>query len=114
MTNEQKYKTAEERAKAFKKFCENTQCSQCPHKGESRLVCPMYWLADEYKEPKPDLPFKIQLWKPDEYQVYIALGIDWAIQHFKVKCDAVSFCNKLNAAVLAWHERMNKKDGRCP
>ena len=112
MTNEEKYKTAEERAKEFQKFCSNRRCSTCPynHKATSYLACPMHWLADEYKEPEQDLPFKIELWQTEEYQVYIALGIDWPIRRFKAEINAVSFCNKLNAAALAWHKRMMEKE----
>ena len=104
MTNEQKYKTAEERAKAFKKFCDNTQCSQCPYKGESRLVCPMYWLADEYKEPEQDLPFKV-----DVLDV-VATDGKQTIAGCCDKYNAKSLCNRLNAAALAWHKRMMEKE----
>lgn len=114
MTNEQKYKTPEERRDAFFEFCNKNLCTECKFRDReySAMGCPFNWLADEYKEPKQDLPFKIELFKTDEYQVYIALGVDWPIRRFKAEINAVSFCNKLNAAALAWHKRMMEKEGK--
>lgn len=60
MTNEEKFKTPEERTKAFETFCEfqrhdNMPCSKCceirNYKGEAS--CEYIWLALEAEEEKP-------------------------------------------------------------
>ena len=60
-TNEQKYKTAEERVKAFGEFCKNEFCNQCNHldcklhkQGSAILHCYDGWLALEAEEEKPE------------------------------------------------------------
>ena len=53
MTNEQKFKTAEERVKAFKKLCSTHMCSTCPSKGDTCYECAFSWLALEADEEKP-------------------------------------------------------------
>ena len=58
VTNEQKYKTPEERANAFKKFCDQHfgtpghSCTECPAAFRSKTSCDLVWLtlkADEEK-----------------------------------------------------------------
>ena len=60
MTNEQKYKTPEEQAKAFLKFCakhfrrpDGYNCTGCPAAFKSKTSCDLVWLklkADEEGE----------------------------------------------------------------
>lgn len=54
MTNEEKYKTPEERNKAFHRFCKSVNdCSVCPLGKVPNLRCPFAWLALEAEEEKP-------------------------------------------------------------
>ena len=61
LTNEQKFKTAEERVKEFGEFCKNEFCNQCNHldcklykQGSAILHCYDGWLALEAEEEKPE------------------------------------------------------------
>lgn len=60
MTNEEKYKTPEERQEAFETFCEsqrfdNMPCSKCCEirNNKSKASCEYIWLALEAEEDKP-------------------------------------------------------------
>ena len=54
MTNEEKYKTVEERAKAFSMFCKNQgKCASCPVFGKIGN-CHFNWLAFEVDEERPE------------------------------------------------------------
>lgn len=56
MTNEQKYKTAEERNNAFSKWCFNRTCTSCKlksHNFDGGYCCKFYWLDLEAEEEKP-------------------------------------------------------------
>jgi len=118
MTNEQKYKTVEERGDAFAKFCDSRgcggQCSICevgkPYDGN----CILRWLvleALEVEEPKPDLPFEIA-------SKIVRGGYISVIRRADTKEEVANFpvaneyqCDALNAAALAWHKRMCEKEG---
>ena len=56
MTNEQKYKTADERNNAFSEWCFNRDCKSCElksHNGfDGGAWCRFYWLALEAEEEK--------------------------------------------------------------
>ena len=57
MTNEQKYKTAKERVKAFNEWCFNMECKTCKlkaHNFDEGDGCRFYWLALEADEEKPE------------------------------------------------------------
>ena len=57
MTNEQKYKTPEERVKAFCKWCFNRTCDSCKlksHNFDGGVECKFYWLALEAEEDEPE------------------------------------------------------------
>ena len=61
MTNEQKYKTQEERIKAFDDFCkgQGDRCNHCEIARKRlsisrRSECVVYWLAIEAEEEKPE------------------------------------------------------------
>ena len=57
MTNEQKYKTAEERVSKFERFCyKQEECTKCAAVNDegTRSSCAFHWLALEAeKEPEP-------------------------------------------------------------
>lgn len=54
MTNEEKYKTLEERNRAFNKYCEEHDCRNCPLDGDVREECSFGWLALEVGDEKPE------------------------------------------------------------
>ena len=58
MTNSQKYKTADERARAFSAHCENTNCEECGvrDKSNGELGCVLGWLDLEAEEEEKPLP----------------------------------------------------------
>ena len=119
MKNEEKFKTAEERQAAFKEFCKGV-CSKCKitrkQNGDS---CVITWLDSEYEEPEPenDVPFivlrdrkrdAIMLCRKDTHfpiRVSVREITTTLIELYNGQCEA------LNAAALAWHERM-KKEGK--
>lgn len=56
MTNDERYKTPEERAEAFSKFCISRKCDDCAcaKQGEKGIsLCEFKWLALEAEEEKP-------------------------------------------------------------
>ena len=55
MTNEEKFKTPEERSKAFSTFCNSDRvCEDCRLKNMSAsILCAYNWLALEAEEEKP-------------------------------------------------------------
>lgn len=52
MTNAEKYKTAEERARAWKEFCHKRHCLPCPayKMANGNLICNFAWLDLEAEE----------------------------------------------------------------
>lgn len=57
ITNEMKYKTAEERNNAFSEWCFNRDCKSCKlkaHSFDGGDGCGFYWLALEAEEEKPE------------------------------------------------------------
>lgn len=59
MTNGEKFKTADERQKAFSKFCSNGLCAECHiwRKFKKITNCKFIWLELEYKEELKPCPF---------------------------------------------------------
>lgn len=59
MTNAQRFKTAEERARAFSKFCSNGLCVECCiwRKFKKISNCKFIWLDLEYEEKPKPCPF---------------------------------------------------------
>lgn len=54
MTNEEKFKSVDERYKAFEKFCEENNCKDCQIRGaDMHYQCALCWLALEAEEEKP-------------------------------------------------------------
>ena len=60
VTNEQKYKTPEEQAKAFLKFCSQHfgtpghSCTECPAAFRSKTSCDLVWLNLKAEDEKND------------------------------------------------------------
>ena len=58
MLNQDKYKTAKERVKAFNEWCFNMDCKTCELKSHNSFDggdgCRFYWLALEAEEEKPE------------------------------------------------------------
>ena len=62
MTNEEKFKTPEERLDAFNRYCRNHNCKNCqvrkiPQYPEGRVGCIVRWLAFEAEEELLPCPF---------------------------------------------------------
>lgn len=109
MTNEQKYKTPEERAEAYTEFCVSKKCDECEcakhgHKGIS--LCEFRWLTLEAEEEKPlPCPFcggdNIDIFETD-------FGQSEEPYQFAVKCKScgalVSAEDKAEA-IAAWNRR---------
>ena len=57
MLNQDKYKTAKERVKAFNEWCFNMECKKCKLKAnnfDEGDGCRFYWLDLEAEEEKPE------------------------------------------------------------
>ena len=52
ITNEEKYRTTEERTKAQKEFCHNHDCRDCPANKDKQIPCTFAWLSLEAEEDK--------------------------------------------------------------
>lgn len=50
MTNEEKYRTQEERTEAYRDFCMNHDCSGCPANKDKKIPCNFTWLTLEAEE----------------------------------------------------------------
>lgn len=117
MTNEEKFKTPEERQNEFDKFCSTMkQCAQCDILKRNNTRCILNWLAAEYKAPKQDLPFivKTEVRNGCEVRTICSFCGEDVISCWNVIEHCKAYCDHLNAVALAWHERMNEKEGRCP
>lgn len=111
MTNEQKYKTAEERVKAFHGYCRShkTRCEDCPLKqfqADETCVCFAYWLALEAEE-KPELcPFCDGVATVCEHSPYF--DVECKCGYVSSLCDtreiAISAHNRVAHAVRAAKE----------
>lgn len=99
MTNEEKYKTSEERINAFDAFCgQYSTCRDCHIQGDRVVECVLNWLALEAEEDKP-MPCKccggeavvVQPWTADGASVMCKkCGVFiWA----HTKADAISMWN---------------------
>lgn len=104
MTNEEKYKTAKERQKAFESFCSMNNCKRCPaFKDDSG--CYFNWLDLEYEEELKPCPFC----GCNEVKIAEAFTGSGHCVHCK-RCDAKSGTYYVaENAVNAWNRRY--KDG---
>lgn len=103
MKNEERYKTAQERQDAFKKFCDSHDCYSC-HAQRKDMECILGWLELECEEEelKP-CPFcgckeiNIRALKvPSENIIWIECD----------HCQAKTQINDKNHAILAWNRRV--------
>ena len=117
MTNEQKYKTTEERIKAFDDFCkgQGDRCNHCEIARKRlsisrRSECVVYWLALEAEEEKPEPCFYCG-------NKYLAITKDgnnlWSVsctaclyesRHHADRDTAISAHNRMARAVMASKE----------
>lgn len=108
MTNQEKYKTAEERDKAFKASCiAQENCSQCPIKTSS-IRCQFLWLEQEVSRLAP-CPFcggearfvrMVEGQFGDEDNGFVKC----------LKCGIEQPCaNTRSRAIAAWNRRTKKK-----
>ena len=98
MTNEEKYKTPEERNKAFTKFCDTHSCADgCPcYKGG--VACRFVWLALEAEEELLACPFC----------GYPAPYLHENGERWLVSCGACGvevFRSTRDSAIIAWNRR---------
>jgi Lar family restriction alleviation protein len=107
MTNEEKYKTPEERLAAFMGYCDRHRekfngCTigNCPLRTTSTRACPFFWLTLEAEEEKPlACPFC-----GSEAQVVI-VAPKGAYVHCK-ECGAFVAASSTKAeAIAAWNRR---------
>lgn len=108
MTNEQKYKTAEERQEAFSRFCDQYKsrnvCHACPcwQVGKKwHINCRFLWLDLEAEKEKPlPCPFC-----GGEAEVPISMS---KAEYVRCKkCRALSMpCNTKAEAIAAWNRRV--------
>lgn len=100
MTNEQKYKTTEERNEAFHRFCKSVNdCSICPVSKAPYRRCTFAWLALEAEEEKPDAC------PCCGGEARIARGTDWA----RVVCQSCRLGTEAertpSEAIAKWNRR---------
>ena len=108
MTNEEKYKTPEERIEAFDRFCDaESSCDNCPLRKElaiSRSRCAVRWLALEAAEKKEPMPCP--------FCGGVSVSSRWWISGFYyvqcVDCGSMTKnCYTKDEAVAAWNRRAN-------
>lgn len=110
MTNEQRYKTPEERAEAFSMFCISRKCDDCAcaKQGKKGIsLCEFRWLALEAEEEKPlACPFcgcdSIDIFETD-------FGRSEEPYQFVVKClscGALVSAEDKAEAIAAWNRRV--------
>ena len=110
MTNAEKFKTADERFKEFKKFCKENNCEGCICKDtikdySSPVRCILVWLEMEYNEselsPCPFCGDEATTFKAEE-RYYVACVNDDCI----ASCPMNSFSSEAEA-IAAWNKRKN-------
>lgn len=102
MTNEEKHKTPEERAEAFRKFCNSTQCNECECSKDGKkfvALCEFRWLALEAKKELLSCPFC------DHSSPYLHNdGERWLVDCGA--CGAQIFRSTKESAIAAWNRRV--------
>lgn len=98
MTNEEKYKTPQERNHAFTVFCTEQNCKecQCYRKG---VNCRFAWLALEAEEkllPCPFCGFSDPYLHKDEERWIVDCGV----------CGCEIYRSTQEAAIVAWNRRV--------
>lgn len=101
MTNNERYRTPEERAEAFRKFCNSSQCNECEcGKDGKRLValCEFRWLVLEAKKELLSCPFC------DHSSPYLHNdGERWLVDCGV--CGAQIFRSTKESAIATWNRR---------
>lgn len=103
MTNDEKYKTAEERQEAFCAFCRPKMCSKCPCYSQlkgKRLHCILRWLALEAEEKKP-LPCHCCGGEAAVVHSWNAEGVSVMCK----KCGVFIWAHTQEEAIAAWNRR---------
>lgn len=105
MTNEQKFKTPEERNEAFHRFCANVNdCSICPLGKTPGLRCPFAWLALEAKEELLPCPF---CGGDAEVVVTNPISISKCAYVRCKECRVLSMpCDTKDEAIATWNRRV--------
>ena len=106
MTNEQKFKTPEERIDAFKRYCAQRVCDDCQaykihHCPDGRMGCIVRWLSLEAEEELLPCPFcggdaVVVVTHPISQGAYVRCK----------ECRVLSMpCNTKAEAIAAWNRR---------
>ena len=112
MTNEEKFKTPEERIDAFKRYCAPRVCDDCQaykihHCPDGRMGCIVRWLSLEVEEKKPlACPFCGSV----DIKVMSPVRPDYVVSSCYVvsccNCGAVSRAEATKTdAIAAWNRR---------
>ena len=114
MTNEQKYKTPEERNRAFGEWCFNMDCESCKlkaHNFDGGDGCRFYWLALEAEdEPKPNpCPFcggTTEVTTDEQgYYGVSCIHCDYTSERYEQSIYAIAAHNRVARAVMADKEK---------
>ena len=110
MTNAEKFKTAKERAMAFRKFCANKICkgheANCVFfdklHDKTKHMCEFAWLELEAKNELLPCPFC-------GCEAILDRKVAFMTSSFRVKCSNCEMCTELhsfkNAAIATWNRR---------
>lgn len=102
MTNQEKYKTAQERERAFWQFCKIISCKNCPlidiHK--TAFDCILYWLEMEAEEELLSCPFC-----GGKSTLYEIAGVKPHVQCNA--CRVSMYGDTRIEAIAAWNRRTN-------
>ena len=112
MTNEQKYKTPEERIKAIDEWCSNRDCESCKLKAHNFYGgdgCRFYWLALEAEEEEPDpCPFcggtTEVITDEQGYYGVSCIHCDYTSERYEQSIYAIAAHNRVARAVMAAKE----------
>lgn len=116
MTNEQKYKTPDERIKAFDDFCkgQGDRCNHCEIARKRlsisrRSECVVYWLALEAEDEKPEqCPFcggTTEVTKDEQgYYGVSCIHCDYTSERYEQYIYAIAAHNRVARAVSAAKE----------
>lgn len=106
MTNEQMYKTPEERIEAFQKFCTSNKCDECECTKQRKMglsLCEFGWLTLEAEEELLACPFC-----GGEAEVVSAM-YGHRLDGARVRCTRcwviTPVCKDESEAIAAWNRR---------
>lgn len=106
MTNDQKFKTAEERVKAFGEYCYNKKGCEYKLHGCDEARCFAHWLALEAEEKPETCPFcgevtAVYYYKGKDYQIICERECGYQSMMFETKAEAIAAHNRVARAVRA-------------